>query len=135
MLSGQERCENHLSLIQVTVSGNTHLGPGQFWTLSTFRPRCRGKNSLLIHTMYNRNISSALCTWCRERRGGWRTGSNNQPCNFRSAPHLLCSEQDAPIVLNHVKKKQPTEAFVLRNLSSKERAEAEQFNSLRTFVS
>lgn len=48
--------------------------------------------------------------------------------------HIFCSEQDAPIVLNHVKKK-PTEAFVLRNLSSKERAETEQFNSLRTFVS
>lgn len=51
MLSGQEWCENHPSLIPVTVSGNVHLGPGQFRTLSTFRPRCRGEDSHLIHTM------------------------------------------------------------------------------------
>lgn len=56
------------------------------------------------HHVYNWNISS-LCTWCRAGRGGWRTEPNNQPCNFPSASHRFCSEQDAPIVLNRVKKK------------------------------
>lgn len=40
------------------------------------------------HHVHDWNIS-ALCTWCRAGRGGWRTGSNNQPCNFLSVSHLL----------------------------------------------
>lgn len=103
MLSGQECCENHPSLIQVTVSGNAHPGPGQFWTLGAFRPRSWGKNSHRIHTKCTAGTSQLL-HWVQRTEGRVEDRAQQPALQF-----LFCPEQDAPIVLNHVKKKQPTE--------------------------